>query len=109
MQKISGANILIVGETPQACDLRARLVEGGANVHVVSVAGAMQLIRCKEIDGAFVAAGMDEGTRELCAELEAEGAVIVFVAPSDLDELDRTAAGGALKNLRRALRSSLVH
>ena len=70
MPNLSGSTILIVGDTPDVADLRARLVESGATVHVVSVAGASLLVHQKQIDSAFIAANLDESTQRLCAELE---------------------------------------
>jgi hypothetical protein len=51
---LPGSNILIVGEAPGTLELRERLIAAGANVQVVSVAGAAIIIRQKQIDGAFI-------------------------------------------------------
>jgi hypothetical protein len=82
MQNLSGTTILIVGETPDVSDLRTRLVKAGATVHVVSVAGASLMVRQKQVDSAFIAATLDEGTQQLCAELDSLGIARVFLTPS---------------------------
>jgi hypothetical protein len=107
MPNLSGSTILIVGETPDVSDLRTRMVESGATVHVVSVAGASLMVRQKQIDSAFIAANLDERTQELCAELDSLGIARVFLTP------ERTAPEPALvrgqfKSLRRKLRSAAI-
>lgn len=81
---LSGSNILIVGEAPGTLDLRESLIASGANVQVVSVAGASIVIRQKQIDGAFIGASLDEDTRQLCAELSALEIAQIFIAPEFL-------------------------
>lgn len=107
MPNLLSSTILIVGETPDVSDLRARLVESGATVHVVSVAGASLLVRQKQIDSAFIAANLDESTQQLCAELDSLGIARVFLTP------ERAArqppfVSGQLKNLRRKLRTAAI-
>ena len=72
MLNLTDSTILIVGDTPDVSDLRARLIESGATVHVVSVAGASLLVHQKEIDSAFIAANLDKNTQRLCAELDSD-------------------------------------
>ena len=81
MLNLSGSTILIVGDTPDVSDLRTRLVESGATVHVVSVAGASLLVHQKQIDSAFIVANLDESTQHLCAELDSLGIARVFLTP----------------------------
>ena len=50
---LPGSNILIVGEALGTLELRERLIDSGANVQVVSVAGAAIVLRQKQIDGAI--------------------------------------------------------
>jgi hypothetical protein len=107
MPNPSGFTILIVGETPDVSDLRARLVEAGATVHVVSVAGACIMVRQKQVDSAFVAASLDESTQHLCAELDSLGIARVFLTP-ERTALQPRFVGGQLKNLRRRLRTAAV-
>lgn len=107
MPNLLSSTILIVGETPDVSDLRARLVESGATVHVVSVAGAFLLVRQKQIDSAFIAANLDESTEQLCAELDSLGIARVFLTP---ERAVRQPAfvSGQLKNLRRKLRTAAI-
>ena len=63
MSSLSGSNILIVGEAPGTIELRERLINFGANVHVVSIAGAKLLLQQKQIDTAFIAASLEHDTR----------------------------------------------
>jgi hypothetical protein len=107
MSNLSGSTILIVGETPDVSDLRTRLVESGATVHVVSVAGAFLLVHQKQIDSAFIAADLDENTQQLCAELDLLGIARVFLA-SERGALQPTFVIGQLKNLRRKLRTAAI-
>jgi len=107
MSNLFGAAILIIGETPDVSDLRTRLVESGATVHVVSVAGASLLVHQKQIDSAFVAANLDESTQRLCAELDSLGIARVFLAP-ERATLPPAFASGQLKNLRRKLRTAAI-
>ena len=107
MQNLSGTTILIVGETPDVSDLRTRLVEAGATVHVVSVAGASLMVRQKQVDSAFIAANLDEGTQQLCAELDSLGIARVFLTP-ERAALQPRFVGGQLKNLRRRLRTAAI-
>jgi hypothetical protein len=107
MPNPSGFTILIVGETPGVSDLRARLVEAGAIVHVVSVAGASLMVRQKQVDSAFVAASFDEGTQQLCAELDSLGIARVFLTPGAAPA-PTFAHNGQRKNLRRRLRTAAI-
>ena len=103
---LSGSNILIVGEAPGTLELRERLIASGANVQVVSVAGASIVIRQKQIDGAFVAASLDEDTRQLCAELSTLEIPHIFMAPKRAAPLHAAIARGVgLNGLRRKLRT----
>jgi hypothetical protein len=107
MSNLSGSNILIVGEAPGTLDLRERLINCGANVQVVSVAGASIVIRQKQIDSAFIAASLDRDTKELCEELCALGIAQVFVASERAAPLQETSAQGiSLNDLRRRLRTA---
>ena len=108
MPNPSGFTILIVGETPGVSDLRARLVEAGAIVHVVSVAGASLMVRQKQVDSAFVAASLDESTQQLCAELDSLGIARVFLTPERAAFEPTFVSGGQIKNLRRKLRTAAV-
>ena len=56
---------LIVGEAPGTVELRERLINFGANVHVVSIAGATLLLQQKQIDTAFIAASLEHAN--ICA------------------------------------------
>ena len=105
MLNLSGSNILIVGDTPDVSDLRTRLVESGATVHVVSFAGASLLIHQKQIHGAFIAANLDESTQHLCAELDSLGIARVFLTPERAAP-EPTFVSGHLRNLRRKLRTA---
>jgi hypothetical protein len=107
MRNLSDPTILIVGETPDVSDLRTRLIESGATVHVVSVAGASLLVHQKQIDSAFIAANLDESTQQLCAELDSLGIARVFLAP-ERAALQPTFVIGQLKNLRRKLRAASI-
>ena len=107
MLNLTDSTILIVGETPDVSDLRARLIESGATVHVVSVAGASLLVHQKEVDSAFIAASLDKNTQRLCAELDSLGIARVFLAP-ERGALHPTFVIGQLKNLRRKLRAAAV-
>ena len=103
---LSGSNILIVGEAPGALELRERLIASGANVQVVSVAGASIVIRQKQIDGAFIGASLDEDTRQLCEELSALGIAQIFIAPGRTASLPVAIARGvSLNGLRRKMRT----
>jgi hypothetical protein len=107
MSNLSGSNILIVGEAPGTLDLRERLINCGANVQVVSVAGASIVIRQKQIDSAFIAASLDRDTEELCEELCALGIAQVFVAPERAAPLQVASTQGiSLNDLRRRLRTA---
>ena len=108
MQNPSGSTILIVGETPDVSDLRTRLVESGATVHVVSVAGASLMVRQKQVDSAFIAANLDESTQQLCAELDSLGIARVFLTPERAAPEPTFVSGGQLKNLRRKLRTAAI-
>ena len=79
MENPSSFAILIVGETPDVAGLRQHLIESGATVHVVSVAGASLMLRRKQIDSAFIAASLDANTQHLCAELDTLGIARVFL------------------------------
>jgi hypothetical protein len=103
---LSGSNILIVGEAPGTLDLRESLIASGANVQVVSVAGASIVIRQKQIDGAFIGASLDEDTRQLCAELSALEIAQIFIAPESPGRLHEAIAKGvSLNGLRRKMRT----
>lgn len=107
MLNLTDSTILIVGETPDVTDLRARLVESGATVHVVSVAGASLLVHQKQIDSAFIAANLDDSTQKLCAEMDALGIARVFLPPKR-ETLPPWSAAGPLKDLRRKLRTAAM-
>jgi len=107
MPNPSGFTILIVGETPDVADLRARLIEAGATVHVVSVAGASLLLRQKQVNSVFVAANLDESTQQLCAELDSLGIARVFLTP-ECAAPEPTFMSGQLRNLRRKLRTAAI-
>jgi hypothetical protein len=105
METLSGSNVLIVGEAPGIPELRERLITKGANVQVVSVAGAAIVIRQKQIDSAFIAASLDVDTHRLCEELVALEIPRIFVSPDGTAPLGRAlASGAALNSLRRKLR-----
>jgi hypothetical protein len=104
---LSGSNILIVGEAPGTLDLRERLIASGANVQVVSVAGASIVIRQKQIDSAFVAASLDQETQQLCAELSEFGIAQIFLTPKRFAPLHAAIASGvSLNGLRRKMRTA---
>lgn len=107
MLNLTGSTILIVGETPDVSDLRARLVESGATVHVVSVAGASLLVHQKQIDSAFIAANFDDSTLKLCAEMDSLGIARVFLPPQR-EALPPWPEAGSLKDLRRRLRTAAM-
>ena len=103
---LTGSNILIVGEAPGTLELRERLIASGANVQVVSVAGASIVIHQKQIDGVFVAASLDQDTRELCGELSALGIAQIYIAPERDAWLHATIPNGvSLHGLRRKMRT----
>ena len=103
---LSGSNILIVGEAPETLDLRERLIASGANVQVVSAAGASIVIRQKNIDSAFIVASLDEDTRQLCGELSSLGIAQIFIAPGRTASLPADIARGvSLNGLRRKMRT----
>jgi hypothetical protein len=103
---LSGSNILIVGEAPGTLELRERLIASGANVQVVSVAGASIVIRQKQIDGAFIAASLDQDTRQLCVELSALEIAQILIAPGRTASLpDGMRRGVSLNRLRRKMRT----
>ena len=106
--QLSGSNILIIGEAPGTLELRARLIASGANVQVVSVAGASIVIKQKQIDGAFIGASLDQDTRQLCGELSALGIAQIFIAPGHTHPVSRPAViarGVGLTGLRRMMRT----
>ena len=107
MLNLTDSTILIVGDTPDVSDLRARLIESGATVHVVSVAGASLLVHQKQIDSAFIAASLDEDTQQLCAELDSLGIARVFLTP-ERTAPEPTFMSGQLRNLRRKLRTAAI-
>jgi hypothetical protein len=100
MTSLSGSNILIVGEAPGTLELREGLIDAGANVQVVSVAGASIVIRQKKLDSAFVAASLDQGTQELCAELSSRGIALIFITPVGPAPRHAAMAGGVGPNAR---------
>ena len=108
MLNLTGSTILIVGETPDVSDLRTRLVESGATVHVVSVAGAFLLVHQKEIDSAFIAANLDDSTQKLCAEMDSLGIARVFLTPERVVRQPTFVRSGEFKNLRRKLRTAAI-
>ena len=108
MLNLTDSTILIVGETPDASDLRTRLVESGATVHVVSVAGASLLVHQKQIDSAFIAASLDDSTQQLCAEMDSLGIARVFLTPERAACEPTFVRGGQFKNLRRKLRTTAL-
>ena len=81
------------------------MIDSGANVQVVSVAGACIVIRQKQIDSAFIATSLDQDTQQLCAELSALGIAQVFVAPERTEPHAAMANGVGLNGLRRRLRT----
>ena len=104
--RLSDSNILIVGEAPGTLDLRARLIASGANVQVVSVAGASIVIKHKQIDSAFIGASLDQDTRQLCGELSALGIAQIFIAPGRTASLPAAIARGvSLNGLCRKMRT----
>ncbi len=106
MPSLSGSNILIVGDAPGTPELRERLIDSGANVQVVSVAGASIVIRQKQIDSAFIAASLDQDTQQLCEELSALGIAQIFITPERSAPLHAAIASGVgLNGLRRKLRT----
>jgi hypothetical protein len=106
MSSLSGSNILIVGEAPGTLELRERLINSGANVHVVSVAGAKLLLQQKQIDTAFIAASLDYDTQELSEELSSLGIARIFITPERPTPLDASISRGVnLNRLRRKLRT----
>jgi hypothetical protein len=108
MLNLKGSTILIVGETPDVSDLRARLVESGATVHVVSVAGASLLVHQKQIDSAFIAANLDDSTQQLCEEMDSLGIARVFLTHERAAREPSLAWGGSFKTLRRKLRTAAL-
>lgn len=106
MPSLSGSNILIVGDAPGTPELRERLIDSGANVQVVSVAGASIVIRQKQIDSAFIAASLDQATQQLCEELSELGIAQIFITPARAAPLHAAIARGVgLNGLRRKLRT----
>jgi hypothetical protein len=82
------------------------LIDSGANVHVVSVAGAKLLLQQKQIDTAFLAASLDHDTRELSEDLSSLGIAQIFITPERPAPLDAAIARGVnLNRLRRKLRT----
>jgi hypothetical protein len=108
MSSLSGSTVLIVGETPDVSNLRTRLIESGATVHVVSVAGASLIVHQKQIDSAFIAASLDESTRHLCAELDSLGIARVFLTAEQVAHQPEPLHGSRIKNLRRKLRTAAI-
>ena len=108
MLNFPGSTILIVGETPDVTDLRTRLIESGATVHVVSVAGASLFVRQKQIDSALIAANLDESTHRLCAELDSLGIARVFLTPERAAPEPTFVRGVQIKTLRRKLRTAAI-
>jgi hypothetical protein len=76
MTPLRGFKLLII-DFPEACLLRARLMQVGATVHVVSAQN-----RC--IDAAFVGFSMAAETRRLCEQLIHLGVGQVVVTPGDI-------------------------
>ena len=106
MSSLSGSNILIVGEAPGKIELRERLINFGANVHVVSIAGAKLLLQQKQIDTAFIAASLEHDTRELSEALYSLGISQIFITAERAAPLDAAIARGVnLNRLRRKLRT----
>jgi hypothetical protein len=106
MPSLSGSNILIVGDAPGTPELRERLIDSGANVQVVSVAGASIVIRQKQIDSAFIAASLDQATQQLCEELSELGIAQIFITPARAAPLHAAITRGVgLNGLRRKLRT----
>jgi hypothetical protein len=108
MLNLKSSTVLIVGETPDVSDLRARLVEAGATVHVVSVAGASLLVHQKQIDSAFIAANLDDSTQQLCAEMDSLGIARVFLTPERAACEPTFMQGGQFRTLRRKLRTAAI-
>jgi hypothetical protein len=104
MSSLTGSNILIVGEAPGTLELREHLIESGANVHVVSVAGAKLLLQQKQIDTAYIAASLEHDTQELSEELSSLGISQIFITAERVAPLDAAIARGVhLNRLRRKL------
>jgi hypothetical protein len=100
MTNPSGSNVLIVGDAPGAGRLRDRLVASGANVEVVSVVQGSRVARQKRIDTAFIAATLDDDTRQLCSELAALGVTQVFLPKNGVEERDIPLGGIAYRRLK---------
>jgi hypothetical protein len=106
MPNLSSSNILIIGEAPGTLELRERLIASGANVQVVSVAGASIVIRQKQIDSAFIAASLDQDTQLLCDDLAARGIAQIYITPERAAPPHAAIARGVnLNELRRKLRT----
>jgi hypothetical protein len=101
MKTLSGSNVLIIGDMPGIPEPRGQLILCGANVQVVSVAGAKIAIRQKQIDSAFIAATLDESTRALCEELAALEITQIFVAAEETASVSMALAGAKLNRFRR--------
>jgi hypothetical protein len=104
MPNLTGSNVLIVGDTPGTADLRERLILSGANIQVVSVAGAGIAIRQKKIDSAFVSASMDKETRLLCDKMKRLGIALILMTPMPNAPLRLVVSNHVLpNNFRRRL------
>ena len=105
MASLSASNVLIVGEAPGIPELRERLIVAGADVQLVSVAGAAIVVRQKHIDSVFIAASLDADTRLLCEELAALEIPRIFVTPDSTTlPPSATFSVATLNNLPRKLR-----
>ena len=100
MANPSGSNVLIVGDAPGVGRLRERLTASGANVAVVTVAEGSRVAKQKRIDTAFIAAALDEQTRQLCSELSALGVSQVFLPKTAYDDTALPIGGTAFRRFR---------
>jgi hypothetical protein len=82
------------------------LIDAGANVHVVSIAGAKLLLEQKQIDTAFLAACLDQDMQDLSDSLSALGVAQIFITSERPAPVDAAIARGvSLNRLRRKLRA----
>ena len=93
-------NILIVGNCPEALELRAAMLAQGATVHVVTIPAARILARRKHVDTAFVMFSMDKDTSALCATFVQLGIKFVYFSAGS--------SGGNAKLRLRATKSEIV-
>jgi hypothetical protein len=88
MASLSKFNILII-DFPEVYELGECLMRAGATVHVVSRGGALVLACNKRIDVAFIAFGVDAGTRHLCELLNGFGVGQIIVTAGDVGSLSK--------------------